>query len=109
MLVPDIPLEDAGHADRLRNFRSAAYCCLDEEDLSDILDTKPTALQFSLSLHSLSLSLFLSLSESSLSLPLQALPTSLAVPLYLRARRPSRAARSPAPGECWTLDAPGRS
>ena len=45
MLGPDIPLETSGHADRLRIFRSAAYYCLDEADLEEILDTKPSALQ----------------------------------------------------------------
>ena len=44
LLGPDIPLEDAGHADRLRIFRSAAYYCLDDADLSEILDTQHTAL-----------------------------------------------------------------
>ena len=45
MLGPDIPLETSGHADRLRNFLPAAYYCLDEADLEEILDTKPSALQ----------------------------------------------------------------
>ena len=45
MLGPDIPLETSGNAYRLRIFWSAAYYCLDEADLSEILDTKPTALQ----------------------------------------------------------------
>lgn len=45
MFGNDIPLEDAGHADRLRIFQSAAYYCLDEADLSEILDTHPKALQ----------------------------------------------------------------
>ena len=44
MLGPDIPLEEAGHADRLRIFRSAAHYCLDEADLSEILDTQHSAL-----------------------------------------------------------------
>ena len=45
MLGPDIPLEEAGHADRLRIFRSAAHYCLDEADLADILNTQPKPLE----------------------------------------------------------------
>jgi hypothetical protein len=44
MLGPDIPLEEAGHADRLRIFLSAAHYCLDEAGLSEILDTQHSAL-----------------------------------------------------------------
>ena len=35
---PDIPLEEAGHDTRVRIFKSAAYYCLTEEDLEEILD-----------------------------------------------------------------------
>lgn len=44
ILGPDVPLEEAGHADRLRIFKSAAFYCLDESDLSAILETKPKVL-----------------------------------------------------------------
>ena len=45
MLGPDIPLEESGHADRLRIFRSAAHYCLDEADLEDILNTERKPLE----------------------------------------------------------------
>ena len=40
-----IPLEEAGHADRLRIFKSAAFYCLDVADLSEILDSDQPALR----------------------------------------------------------------
>ena len=44
ILGPELPLEKAGHAYRLRTFQSAVYYCLDEADLSEILDSDPPAL-----------------------------------------------------------------
>ena len=46
MLGPEIPLESAGHQDRMRIFKSAAHYCLSDEDLEDILDTKEAELEF---------------------------------------------------------------
>ena len=45
MLGPEIPLESAGHQDRMRIFKSAAHYCLSDEDLEDILDTKEAELE----------------------------------------------------------------
>ena len=41
---PNVPLEGAGHNDRLRIFRSAVFYCLNDADLADILDTQLMAL-----------------------------------------------------------------
>jgi|LauGreDrversion4_2_1035121.scaffolds.fasta_scaffold31690_4 hypothetical protein len=38
LLGPDIPLEEAGHANRVRIFKSAAHYCLTDEDLETILE-----------------------------------------------------------------------
>ena len=43
MFGPEISFEDAGHDDRLRIFKAAAFYCLDDEDLADILDTLEAA------------------------------------------------------------------
>ena len=45
MMGPDVPLEGAGHDDRLRIFRSAVFYCLNDADLADIFNTQPMALQ----------------------------------------------------------------
>lgn len=42
---PNIPLEEAGHDDRLRIFKDAAYYALTDEDLEDILNTEDAALR----------------------------------------------------------------
>jgi hypothetical protein len=42
---PNIPLEEAGHEDRLRIFKSAAYYALTDEELEEILDTEEAALR----------------------------------------------------------------
>ena len=41
---PNIPLEEAGHEDRLRLFKEAAYYALTDDTLEDILNTKDAAL-----------------------------------------------------------------
>ena len=42
---PNIPLEEAGHEDRLRVFKEAAYYALTDDKLADILDTEDAALR----------------------------------------------------------------
>ena len=42
---PNIPLEEAGHEDRLRVFKEAAYYALTDEELDDILNTDDAALR----------------------------------------------------------------
>ena len=42
---PKIPLEEAGHEDRLRVFKEAAYYALTDEELDDILNTDDAALR----------------------------------------------------------------
>ena len=42
---PNIPLEEAGHEDRLRMFKEAAYYALTDEELDDILNTDDAALR----------------------------------------------------------------
>ena len=46
MIGPEIPLERAGHQDRVLIFKSAAQYCLRDEDLKDILDTEEAVLEF---------------------------------------------------------------
>lgn len=45
LMGPNIPLEEAGHEERLRIFKSAAYYALTDEELEDILDTEEAALR----------------------------------------------------------------
>ena len=45
MFGPEISLEDAGHDDRLRIFKAAAFYCLDDEELADIHDTEEVVLR----------------------------------------------------------------
>ena len=45
MFGPEISLEDAGHDDRLRIFKAAAFYCLDDEALADILETQEAVLR----------------------------------------------------------------
>ena len=42
---PNIPLEEAGHEDRLRVFKEAANYALTDEELDDILNTDDAALR----------------------------------------------------------------
>jgi hypothetical protein len=42
---PNIPLEEAGHEDRLRVFKEAAHYALTDEELDDILNTDDAALR----------------------------------------------------------------
>ena len=37
---PNIPLEEAGHEDRLRVFQEAAYYALTDDELANILNTE---------------------------------------------------------------------
>ena len=45
LMGPNIPLEEAGHEERLRIFKSAAYYTLTDEELEEILDTEDAALR----------------------------------------------------------------
>ena len=45
MFGPEISFEDAGHNDSLRIFKAAAFYCLNDEDIDDILDTQEAALR----------------------------------------------------------------
>ena len=45
---PNIPLEEAGHEDRLRVFKEAAYYALKDEELEDILKPRTQHLGCSL-------------------------------------------------------------
>ena len=45
LMGPNIPLEEAGHEERLRIFKSAAYYALTDEELEEILDTEDAALR----------------------------------------------------------------
>ena len=40
LMGPNIPLEEAGHEERLRIFKSAAYYALTDEELEEILETE---------------------------------------------------------------------
>ena len=45
LMGPNIPLEEAGHEERLRIFKSAAYYALTDEKLEEILETEDAALR----------------------------------------------------------------
>ena len=45
LMGPNIPIEEAGHEDRMRIFKSAAYYALTDEELKEILETEKAALR----------------------------------------------------------------
>ena len=45
MVGPNIPIEEAGHEERLCIFKSAAYYALTDEELEDILKAEEAALR----------------------------------------------------------------
>ena len=45
LMGPNIPIEEAGHEERMRIFKSAAYYALADEELEEILETEEAALR----------------------------------------------------------------